>query len=613
MDFGFPILSALIWIPIIAGVGILFMDSKQRDLVRGVAATAAFMVLALSLTVFVRYNMMVNDATNAYQEQVAAAAESAGEDEAVIEELVQDVTAVESFFGEIEPAIDTGTSLATTRFYEMTAFEEYQAWVPELGIAYSLGVDGLNAPMVLLTGMVAVAGVFISWRIEDRQKEFYAFFMLLVAGVMGVFISIDLFLLFFFYELAIFPMYILIAGWGWVKLREYAAMKLTLYILVGSVISLVGAIAMVFAAGTFFKENPQILTGAIDAGIVNGGKALQDVLDAGKMPLSFDMNYITLAAENGAFQVPLFGTTFAKFWFPFVFTGFAVLAGIWPFHNWSPDGHVAAPTAVSMIHAGVLMKLGAFAAFRVGIQLLPSGAVVHLPWMIFLTLINVVYGALIAFRQRDFKYVIGFSSVSHMGLVSMGFATMNLTGMTGAGLQMFSHGAMTALFFGVVGMVYDRTHTRDIPTLSGMGKPMPWVAVAFIVGGLTSMGMPGLSGFIAEFPIFQGLWAASDTVTLTIGSFTLTNYYTWIVILSALGIVITAAYVLRVTGSVFFGEFDAKKFPEVVGGITFTDRIVLLVLGTPLVILGMYPAIMAPMITIGVYPVEQLMKVMMGG
>jgi NADH-quinone oxidoreductase subunit M len=398
-----------------------------------------------------------------------------------------------------------------------------------------------------------------------------------------------------------------------VKLREYASMKLTLYILVGSVISLVGAIAMYFYAGDFFKAHPQILTAAIDAGIVNGGAALRDALNAGRTPLSFDMNYITLAAENGAFQVPYLGTTFAKFWFPFVFTGFAVLAGMWPFHNWSPDGHVAAPTAVSMIHAGVLMKLGAFAAFRVGIQLLPSGAVVHLPWMILLTLVNVVYGALIAFRQRDFKYVIGFSSVSHMGLVSMGFATMNLTGMTGAGLQMFSHGAMTALFFGVVGMVYDRAHTRDIPSLGGMAKPMPWVAVAFIIGGLTSMGMPGLSGFIAEFPIFQGLWRASETVTLTIGSFTLTNYYSWIVILSALGIVITAAYVLRVTGSVFFGEFDEKKFPEVAAGITFTDRIVLLVLGTPLVILGMYPAIMAPMITIGVYPVEQLMKVMMGG
>jgi NADH-quinone oxidoreductase subunit M len=286
--------------------------------------------------------------------------------------------------------------------------------------------------------------------------------------------------------------------------------------------------------------------------------------------------------------------------------GLAVLAGVFPFHNWSPDGHVAAPTAVSMIHAGVLMKVGAFAALRVGVQLLPEGAVVHLPWIVFLTLINVVYGALIAFRQRDFKYVIGFSSVSHMGLVSMGFATMNLTGMTGAGLQMFSHGAMTALFFGCVGMVYDRAHTRDIPSLGGFMKVMPWVGYFFIIGGLTSMGMPGLSGFIAEFPIFQGMWAASDTVSLTIGGFTLTNYYSIMVIIAALGIVVTAAYVLRVTGQVFFGEFDREKYPDV-GDIAITDRIVLLLLGVPLIILGMYPAVMAPMITVGVEPVVRLL------
>jgi NADH-quinone oxidoreductase subunit M len=259
-----------------------------------------------------------------------------------------------------------------------------------------------------------------------------------------------------------------------------------------------------------------------------------------------------------------------------------------------------------MIHAGVLMKLGAYAALRAGVQLMPDGATTHLPWIVFLTLINVVYGAFIAFRQRDFKYVIGFSSVSHMGLVSMGFATMNLTGMTGAGLQMFSHGAMTALFFGCVGMVYDRAHTRDIPSLGGFIKVMPWVGLAFIIGGLTSMGMPGLSGFVAEFPIFSGMWQASPDVTLQIGSFTLSNYYSIIVIIAALGIVITAAYVLRVVGQVFFGEFDREKFPEV-GDITPIERVVLFVLGTPLIILGVAPYIMAPMIQSGVIPILALL------
>ena len=325
---------------------------------------------------------------------------------------------------------------------------------------------------------------------------------------------------------------------------------------------------------------------------------------------------LTLAAETGAFDAPGYGgvatLTFARLWFPFIFLGFAVLAGVFPFHNWSPDGHVAAPTAVSMIHAGVLMKLGAYAALRAGVQLLPEGAEVHLPWIVFLTLINVVYGAFIAYRQRDFKYVIGFSSVSHMGLVSMGFATMNVIGMTGAGLQMFSHGAMTALFFGCVGMVYDQAHTRDIPSLGGFIKRMPWVGIAFIIGGLTSMGMPGLSGFIAEYPIFTGMWAASDQITLQAGGLVLSNYYSVIVVVAALGIVITAAYVLRVTGQVFLGEFNARLYPDV-HDIAVTDRVVLLLLGTPLLIIGVLPSVMAPMITSGVGPVLAILGGAQGG
>ncbi|MFW5771893.1 MAG: complex I subunit 4 family protein, partial [Phototrophicaceae bacterium] len=405
----------------------------------------------------------------------------------------------------------------------------------------------------------------------------------------------------FFYELAIFPMYLLIAGWGWVKLREYAAMKLTLYILIGSVVALVGAIAMVLTAHQFFVgDGAAAFQAAKDAGIIA----------ADARTFNFDLVQLALAAEAGAFDIGgYFGVealTFAKFWFPFIFIGFGVLAGVFPFHNWSPDGHVAAPTAVSMIHAGVLMKLGAYAALRTSVQILPEGAQVHLPWIVFLTLINVLLGAFIAFRQRDFKYVIGFSSVSHMGLVSMGWATMNVIGMTGAGIQMFSHGVMTALFFGCVGMVYDRAHTRDIPSLGGFVKRMPWVAVAFIVGGLTSMGMPGLSGFIAEFPIFMGMFAASESINLQIGSFTLTNYYSVIVILAAIAIVVTAAYVLRVTAQVFFGEFDAEKYHDV-GDITITDRMILLLLGLPLIIVGMLPWVMAPMIQAGVQPVVAML------
>jgi NADH-quinone oxidoreductase subunit M len=568
-SFGFPILSLIIFVPIVAAVIILFISKEQKDLVRGIAIAAAAVALALSLAVYVSYNNEVNkESGNISQQQQAI--------------------------------VESGAALPGTALFQSgLRFEENAAWLPQLGINYRLGVDGMNAPMVLLTGLVAVAGVLVSWRIEDRTREFMAFFLLLVAGVYGVFIAMDMFVLFFFYELAIFPMYLLIATWGWIKTREYAAMKLTLYILVGSVVALVGVIAMVVTADQFFRGD--------GAEVFEAAKQAQ-IIPESAQTFSFDVTHLTLAGEAGAFDVPLLGdVSFAKVWFPLVFLGFGVLAGVFPFHNWSPDGHVAAPTAVSMIHAGVLMKLGAYAALRAGVQLMPDGATTHLPWIVFLTLINVVYGAFIAFRQRDFKYVIGFSSVSHMGLVSMGFATMNLTGMTGAGLQMFSHGAMTALFFGCVGMVYDRAHTRDIPSLGGFIRKMPWVGLAFIIGGLTSMGMPGLSGFIAEFPIFQGMWQASPEVTLQIGNFTLTNYYSIIVIIAALGIVITAAYVLRVVGQVFFGEFDAEKYPEV-GDITPIERVVLLVLGSPLIILGVVPYVMAPLIETGVIPILALLQ-----
>jgi NADH-quinone oxidoreductase subunit M len=487
-------------------------------------------------------------------------------------------------------------------------------WIPALGVNFHVGADGITAPMILLTGLAGFCGVLISWRIEDRTRQFMAFFLLLVAGVYGVFVSLDMFLLFFWYELAIFPMYLLIAGWGWVAIREYAAMKLTLYILIGSVISLVGVLVMYFAAGSFFSE-PQRL------------QVLRDYLGNPNAPAySFDFDHFDAAArwetittnagfapEVGPFdQVSAGGVSIARFWFPFIFIGFAVLAGLFPFHNWSPDGHVAAPTAVSMIHAGVLMKLGAYAALRVGVQFLPDGARVHLPWIILLALVNVVYGAFIAFRQRDFKYVIGFSSVSHMGLVSMGVASMNIVGLTGAGLQMFSHGAMTALFFACVGMVYDRAHTRDIPSLGGFAKKMPGVATAFILGGLVSMGMPGLSGFIAEFPIFAGVWQGPAFVQAGQTAFTIPyvptfDYYPIIAILSVVAIVVTAGYVLRVTQLVFGGDFNSERFPEV-GEVTSIDRAALILLGASLVIMGVYPQIMTTMIEVGMSPIVTLLR-----
>jgi len=485
----FPILSFIIFTPLIAGLLILLIPGERKREVRVAALAAGIIALVLSVWLYFSYDV----AAGGYQ------------------------------------------------------FVENYPWLPALGISYQVGVDGMNTPLVLLTGVVMFTGVLISWNIDDRPREFFFFLFLLATGVFGVFVALDLFMLIFFYEIAVFPMYLLIAIWGWKVTREYAAMKLTLYLFIGSVIALIGILAMYFTSGLG----------------------------------TFNM----LALEGAGFSI-----TFQKIWFPFVFFGFAVLGGIFPFHNWSPDGHVAAPTAVSMFHAGVLMKLGAFAALRVGIMLMPEGAKFHMPWIILLTLVNVVYGAFIASVQSDFKYVIGFSSVSHMGLVLMGFATLNRDGFLGAGVQMFSHGVMTALFFAVVGLVYDQVHTREIPSLGGFSKVMPLVAVAFIVGGLVSMGMPGFSGFIAEFPIFMGLWRNNALIA----------------IIASISIVITASYIFRIVGQVFFGKIP-EKFKDHVHDIKALDKIALVFLSIILIIVGIYPSIMVPLVDSGVNNVLRLL------
>jgi NADH-quinone oxidoreductase subunit M len=566
------VLTGILAFPFVGAIVILFLNKESKEQARIIAAFATLASLVLSAFVFFSY-----DTDQARADNI----DRTTSEEIVIEGEEHEVSSLE--------------------FYYVDRF----TWIEELGISYQLGADGLVAAMILLTGLASFGGVLISWGIEDRPREFMAFFLLLVAGVYGVFMSTDIFLLLFFYELAIFPMYLLIAGWGWKDLREYASMKLTLYILIGSIVALVGLLVLYFQAGAFFTDNAEQFQDLQEAGVLQS-----------ETEYSFDFNHLYVAAQAGAYDVADYlgidGLTMARFWFPAVFIGFGVLAGLFPFHNWSPDGHVAAPTAVSMIHAGVLMKLGAYAALRLGVQLMPDGARVHLPWIIFLALINVVYGAFIAFRQRDFKYVIGFSSVSHMGLVSLGFATMNVTGLTGAGLQMFSHGVMTALFFACVGMVYDRAHTRDIPSLGGFIHRMPMVGIAFILGGLVSMGMPGLSGFVAEFPILIGVWKGIPEAIINLSPTTLTeggaDYYGLIVVVAVLGIILTASYVLRVVGDVFFGKFDDEKFPEVnERPLRWQDRAALLLLSVWLIALGVYPQLMSGKIESTMQPIVNLL------
>jgi NADH-quinone oxidoreductase subunit M len=342
-------------------------------------------------------------------------------------------------------------------------------------------------------------------------------------------------------------------------------MKLTLYLLIGSFIAFIPFIILYFTP-----------------------------TDAGTALTTFDLRAWSEVNFPADVQIR---------WFMPVFLGFAVLAGIWPLHNWSPDGHVAAPTAVSMIHAGVLMKLGAYAAMRVAIQMLPAGFVFWAPLIILLTIVNVVYGSLIAMRQRDMKYLIGYSSVSHMGLVSMGFAALNMDGFVGAGIQMVSHGIMTALFFSVVGMIYDRTHTRNMDELSGMARVFPWALVAFVIGGLVSMGMPGLSGFIAEFPIFLGVWSGGSlNLPNTIFGFNPADFYPVIAILAAGGIIVTAAYILRAVGKVFFGDYDEHHWHDM-RPLLSIDKLTLAGFSVILVIIGLFPSVIAPIVESGVAPV----------
>jgi NADH-quinone oxidoreductase subunit M len=379
---------------------------------------------------------------------------------------------------------------------------ENTSFLGEDGVTLFLGVDGISALMGLLTGVVAFAGTLVSWKLDYRTKDFFILYWLLLAGVYGTFFSLDLFFFFFFYELAVVPLYILIGVWGSTR-KEYGAMKLTMMLVGGSVLMWIGIFAVVQEAGL-------------------GTFSLPDLWAAG---------------QDGTFS-PGFQKTF----FPFFVVGCGVLAALWPLHTWSPDGHMSAPTAVSMVHAGVLMKLGAFGIIRLGIQILPEGAEFWMPSLMVLGTIGAVYGATAALTQRDFKLISGYSSVSHMGYVLMGLATLSTIGVTGAVLQMFSHGVMTALVFLLIGALYDQAHTRDLKDFGGIARVMPLWVIAYVIAGLANVGLPGLSGFTAEFHIF-------------VGTFKTYPLFGGLAIFSA---ALAAAYMLRMFSIVFFGPLNPR-------------------------------------------------------
>lgn len=489
---GLPWLSITVWAPFFAALALTFIPGESKGAIRLVSVVGAAISLVGSLVIACNYDV----AAGGYQ------------------------------------------------------MRETVALVPALNIHYDLAVDGWGVSLVLLTGIITLAGAFATWTLETRPKEFYAFLLILVTGVFGVFVSLDLFVFFVFYEIAVLPMYLLIGIWGSTKKvaeagpfrfvfrlldiggKEYAAMKLTLMLLIGSALILVGILAMWDG--------------------VNG--ASWNLLDM---------------------EQASFGRTMQMWAFPALWIGFGTLGGVWPFHTWSPDGHASAPTAVSMIHAGVLMKLGAFGVIRIGMVLLPEGAAAWAVVVGGVAVVNIVYGALSAMGQTDLKYIVAYSSVSHMGVVMLGAATLTMDGWNGAVYQMFAHGIMTGLFFALVGIVYERAHHREIFRMGGFARRMPTVAVFFTLACLSSLGMPGLAGFVAEFLVFLGAWQSANP---------------WWAIAGILGAWFTAIYVLRSSRAIFWGPGPARRHADI-SDARGPEYFAILGLGACLVLFGVWPAL----------------------
>jgi NADH-quinone oxidoreductase subunit M len=446
-------------------------------------------------------------------------------------------------------------------------FTEQYIWSKDLGISFYIGVDGISIPLVLASSILLFAGVFISWHIEDRAKEFYIFLLILAAATIGVYVSLDLFFLYFFYEMSVLPMYVLIGVWGshtkgYLEMadkekrdsvgfifnfasnsKEYAAMKLTLFLSAGAIVALV-AILIIYATSGLHTFN------------------IVELQAHGRIPRSLhDILFLLL------------------------FFGFASIAPLWPLHSWSPVGHASAPAAVSMLHAGVLMKLGHFSIIRVGYTLFPEATKIWMPLAAILCIFSIVYGGLVAYFQKDTKYVIGYSSSSHMGYVFLGMAALNVISTTGAVLYMFAHALATGMLFAVAGYVYDQTHTRDIPSLGGLSVKMPFIAGIFIVAVAASFGLPLTLNFIGELMILVGSW----------------NIYPVQTIIAVLGIGLTLAYLIRMLRGVFWGTLS-PAYALVRDASPIVDRLPLLIMAATSIYFGLFPSQFIHVIQAGVTP-----------
>ncbi|WP_027718730.1 complex I subunit 4 family protein [Desulfovirgula thermocuniculi] len=487
----FPVLLTILLSPVVAAIIMAFIPREEHLLIKCVAATGTFISMALSLYVFFAYDQ----------------------------------------------------SLGGLQFVQRIP------WISDLGVTFYLGVDGISLPMLLLTNLLGFSAVFSSWNVNHRPRDFFILFMLLVTGVMGTFVAQDLFIFLLFYEVVVIPIYILVIIWGSTKrvTKEYAGMKLTIYLLIGSAFLLVGVIAL------FMKTT-----------------AIQGAPDMSFEGLARAARYLSEFDQKWLFALMLFG--------------FGSLLSMWPFHSWSPDGYAGAPTAVSMIHAGVLKKIGGYGLIRIALYILPAGAKFWAPVIAFLGVCGVAYAALAALAQKDLKYIVGYSSVSHMGYVLLAVASLNVIGVNGAVANMFAHGIMAALFFSTIGFIYEKTHTRWIPDLGGLARQVPRIAVAFMLAALASLGLPGLISFVPEFTIF-------------IAAF---KVYGGLAVVAIAGIIITALYALRAGANTLFGpprpEFNHLR------DIRGPEMVPLVVLGTVLVVGGLFPFLLFDVINSGVVP-----------
>jgi NADH-quinone oxidoreductase subunit M len=509
----------ILFAPFVGAIALIFVSNRQAMLVRGIATGSALVSLLASLYLFYAYDHVMGG------------------------------------------------------FQFVNKFE----WSRQLGISLHLGVDGIGTPLVLASSILLFAGIFVSWHIKDRAKEFYIWLLILAAATIGVFMSLDLFFLFFFYEMSVIPMYLLLGMWGshtkkynemtdpeGIKQRdsvgfilnfesnskEYAAMKLVLFLSAFAVVALMGILLIYKYSGlnTFdilaLREHAKVL-----------------------------MN------------IPVLGTTLDKIIWLLIFFGFASIAPLWPLHSWSPVGHAAAPAATSMLHAGVLMKLGHFSIIRVAFEILPETTRELMPIAAVLCMFSIVYGGFVAFYAKDTKYVIGYSSSSHMGYVFLGMAALDYISLTGAVMYMFAHAMATGMLFAMAGWVYDQTHSRDIPSLGGLSNRMPFISGCFVIACMASVGVPGTVNFIAEVMIIVGSW----------------NKYPFQVIVAVVGIVLTLAYLFKMMRGLFYGPMD-QKYSHAHDAVAVVDRLPLLIMITVSIGFFFFPMHLYNVVRSGVDP-----------